>query len=250
MRLHARDCSLDAGIAERVLRDQFPKLAPHAVRYLGAGWDHDAYEVNGEWVMRMPMRAEVARYVPVEIGVLELVRGAFDLDVPRIELHGAPSELYPYPFTGYRKLAGEPAHRAPLADFASPANARTLGRMLATLHRISTARAVALGVRPVTLAEHRAADRAERVLARRAALDAALGPDLARRYAPFLAEHALLDADVGARRLCHDDMHLEHLLLDPCTHRVTGLIDWTDATLGDISRDFVLLWVDCGEPFV
>ncbi len=38
--------------------------------------------------------------------------------------------------------------------------------------------------------------------------------------------------------LLHADLGGEHLLIDPDTSRVTGIIDWTDMEWGDPARDF------------
>ena len=37
--------------------------------------------------------------------------------------------------------------------------------------------------------------------------------------------------------LAHDDLGIEHVLVDPDTHAVTGVIDWTDAALVDPAVD-------------
>jgi aminoglycoside phosphotransferase (APT) family kinase protein len=246
----ARDCELSVEIATAVLREQMPELAPHGVRFLAAGWDHEAFEVNGEWIVRLPMRVDVAVRVPVEVAALELAAEVIELEVPRITLRGVPSAAYPYPFTGYRKLRGTQADRIPLDAFRTVDNARALGRALGALHAVDVARAATLGVTEASLAEHSAADRAEGVLRDRAAIDAAVGRERARRYADFLAECPLVAADAGACVLRHDDLHLEHVLVEPGSHRVRAIIDWTDANIGDPAGDFVLLFVACGEPFV
>ncbi|MGH7576372.1 MAG: phosphotransferase, partial [Longimicrobiales bacterium] len=42
-------------------------------------------------------------------------------------------------------------------------------------------------------------------------------------------------------RFIHHDLGPEHLILDPDTGRLVGILDWTDAILGDPARDFVFL---------
>jgi aminoglycoside phosphotransferase (APT) family kinase protein len=246
----ARDCEINDALVARVLREQFPAHAPHAVRYLGAGWDHVAYELNATWIVRMPMRASVAARVPIELAVLELARVALPLALPVIELRGAPSALYPYPFSGYRKLPGVIAEDAPLERWCTRDNARVLGAALGALHGIAIERARAAGVLDASAAEHGCADRAERVLQAQPRLQAALGHQRARRCAAFLEQRPLIAAGAGARVLRHDDLHLEHVLLDAGMQRVTGIIDWTDASIGDPAAEFVALWLSCGEAFV
>ena len=44
----------------------------------------------------------------------------------------------------------------------------------------------------------------------------------------------------------HDDLGIEHVLADPSTWAVTGVIDWTDAAVTDPARDFGRILRDLG----
>jgi aminoglycoside phosphotransferase (APT) family kinase protein len=68
--------------------------------------------------------------------------------------------------------------------------------------------------------------------------------------APFLRGELEPPAYGGPLRATHNDLHAEHLLLDPETLRPTGLIDWSDVKLGDPAVDFAGLWEWRGERFV
>ena len=43
----------------------------------------------------------------------------------------------------------------------------------------------------------------------------------------------------GPLRVIHNDLKAEHLLTDSASGRLVGLIDWTDAALGDPALDFI-----------
>ncbi len=45
----------------------------------------------------------------------------------------------------------------------------------------------------------------------------------------------------GPLRFIHHDLSPEHLIVDPNTGQLAGILDWTDAVLGDAARDFVFL---------
>lgn len=45
----------------------------------------------------------------------------------------------------------------------------------------------------------------------------------------------------GQPRLIHQDVGVDHLIVDPSTGRLAGILDWTDTILGDPARDFVFL---------
>jgi aminoglycoside phosphotransferase (APT) family kinase protein len=44
----------------------------------------------------------------------------------------------------------------------------------------------------------------------------------------------------------HNDLGIEHVLIDPATWTVTGIIDWSDAAVVDPACDFGLLHRDLG----
>jgi aminoglycoside phosphotransferase (APT) family kinase protein len=50
---------------------------------------------------------------------------------------------------------------------------------------------------------------------------------------------------VGAG-VSHNDLGTEHVLVDPDTWTVTGIIDWSDAAIIDPAIDFGLLYRDLG----
>jgi aminoglycoside phosphotransferase (APT) family kinase protein len=45
----------------------------------------------------------------------------------------------------------------------------------------------------------------------------------------------------------HNDLGIEHVLVDPVTWTVTGIIDWSDAAIVDPAYDFGLLYRDLGS---
>jgi aminoglycoside phosphotransferase (APT) family kinase protein len=61
---------------------------------------------------------------------------------------------------------------------------------------------------------------------------------------------AFLDApaprDGYALAFSHNDLGIEHVLVDPVSWLVTGVIDWSDAAIVDPAYDFGLLYRDLG----
>jgi len=244
------DCELDEEIVGAVLRDQFRELAPWKVRFLQEGWDSRAYVVNDEWIFRMPKRANVVPSLMVERRLLPLLEEALPVDVPRFEWHGVPSDRFPHPFSGYRLLPGDLGDAIPRREIATPAVARQLGELLRVIHAVPVERAREAGVpegrEPWTPAcwpwlgatFAKSGD----------AIEAALG-------APrCLAIQVLLESELPVASepvgLLHADLSGGHLLLDPETRVVTGIIDWADTNLGDPAIDFAAFEVFLGEEFV
>jgi hypothetical protein len=60
----------------------------------------------------------------------------------------------------------------------------------------------------------------------------------------------LLEDDAKSRVVVHNDLWGEHILIDPQSGRVTGVIDWADACIGDPARDYAGLLGWLGESFL
>jgi aminoglycoside phosphotransferase (APT) family kinase protein len=222
-------------IAERAafLRERFG-LTIHRVEPVGAGWDSDTYEVDGQWIFRFPRRPKVEERVRREIGFLPELAETLRVAVPRFEFVSLDPVL-----VGYRKLDG-----TPVAPPGSVALARDSGRFLSELHSFPVARAEALGLggteawrgeREADLADFR--ERVLPLLGREAAAAAAILDEYVADEASFEFQPAVVHADLGP----------EHLLSDG--RRLTGVIDWSDATIGDPALDFAWLLHANGEAF-
>jgi aminoglycoside phosphotransferase (APT) family kinase protein len=57
-------------------------------------------------------------------------------------------------------------------------------------------------------------------------------------------------ADGYALVFSHNDLGIEHVLVDPVGWTVTGVIDWSDAAMVDPAYDFGLLYRDLGPDAV
>ena len=53
----------------------------------------------------------------------------------------------------------------------------------------------------------------------------------------------------GPLRFIHHDLSPEHLVVDAGTGGLVGILDWTDAALGDAAREFVTLVTSRGWQF-
>ena len=53
-------------------------------------------------------------------------------------------------------------------------------------------------------------------------------------------------AETDSLVFSHNDLGIEHVMVDPTSGAVTGVIDWTDAALVDRANDFGLIYRDLG----
>ncbi|MCK2213796.1 phosphotransferase [Actinomadura sp. ATCC 31491] len=192
----------------------------------GPGWDSQARLVGGRWVERRPRRPDVAARLLRETRLAPWLAPLLPLPIP------VPRVLHVEPLiVRHEAVPGEP-----LESFDA-GRGRALGGFLRALHAADPARAVRLGAQP-----------AAEVLRERAAGTA----DLAARVVPLLprerraAAAELLEA-VAAFPACavvHGDLAPEHVL--ERDGAVSGVIDFTDAHVGDPALD--LAWPLHGAP--
>ncbi|HSI98326.1 MAG TPA: phosphotransferase [Gaiellaceae bacterium] len=214
-----------------VLRTSFPTLRFEEVSVVDEGWDSLVLELDGTWIFRFPRRPEVAARMEREITLVSELAAALPVAVPRFEYVARNGLLC----VGYRKLAGSPA-RFGLTERTG----RDLGRFLLALHATPHGQAAAAGVPNLGPwawregLEKLCADFRCRVLPLLPERDRADGERLLAAIPEPAFRPALIHADLGPDHvLCHEG-------------RVVGVIDWSDARVGDPALD--LAWCLNGTP--
>jgi aminoglycoside phosphotransferase (APT) family kinase protein len=192
-----------------------------ALREIDAGWDFKVLILCDEWVLRIPRSPQVVEKLWKEIDLLPALAGALPVEVPRFE-HASREP----PFVAYRLIRGEPLQGE---------DAEGVRAFLEALHGFEVA---GLAVpRPDWLSAWR--QNAERF--RRIVLPLLDADERSHGEALLQEVETLTDF---APTLTHCDIAPEHLL---CRQgRLTGVIDWAGARIGDPALDYA--WVLNG-PF-
>jgi aminoglycoside phosphotransferase (APT) family kinase protein len=241
---------LDNVFVAEIIQAQFPQLAPVRAVRLGEGYDNVAFEVNERWVFRFPKRADVERQLLIETRILPVLAQQAPVPIPVFSFRGQPSSVYPRHFAGYTKLAGVPAIQLDPARVPFLRLAPALARILFFLHSFSVSAAARCGVPEQRIGALIEEIRAEAL--RDFELVSEIAPD-----APLEKWRSCLEAGVdahpalgGTPALVHNDLAAEHLLLDPATQTVTGIIDWSDVAVSDPAVDFAGVFHWGGEALV
>ena len=222
-------------LARDLIEDQFPELAPARVESPSEGWDNVAYQVNATWVFRFPRRTIAVDLLRTEVTVLPMIAPRLPLPVPVPLFVGEPEERFPWPFAGYRRLAGRTACRADLDDEQRSRAAEPLARFLRALHSIPAEEAARAGAGPDTLARMDVQLRRGMLTDR---LDTLRAKGLIDDVRPWreIAEAMPAGLPPGGPALVHGDLYARHILVDdecvPC-----GVIDWGDVHLGEPALD-------------
>jgi aminoglycoside 2''-phosphotransferase len=231
------DAKLDAAQVTSILQSQFSDLAPARVVFLGEGCDSFAFEVNDDWVFRFPKRDDVARQLAIESRVLPVLAARSPLRLPVFSFHGRPSDAFPFPFAGYRKIPGVPAILIEERTMPVTRWAPATGRFLSWLHRFPVRDGEALGVprRDVgALIEDVRTDALDDL--DRVAEAMASAP--LRQWREFFTAGCREPTATSTPVLVHGDLAREHVLWDAVRQEVTGIIDWSEMAVCDRSVDF------------
>ena len=234
------DRPLTPEIARAAISTSFPTIDTNQLEYLGWGWDYEVFATGDGWAFRFPRRAHCADVFEWERGIHEIAARALprDIAVPSVELIGQPSGGFPYRFAGHRLICGTTAEALTLE--LMPNFTRDIAAALGALHSIPETDARAAGAKEMDLDDIGRSDWLERGIASAAKLrgiDDVV--DEAVNWMPSVREP--IARFTGPLRLVHQDLGPDHVIVDPTTGRITGIIDWTDSILGDPARDFVFL---------
>ncbi|MGW4069685.1 phosphotransferase [Nocardia grenadensis] len=223
-----------------VVAGQLPDYGIDSVALLGEGQDNTAYAVNGELIVRFAKEPDPASRAARVIDESDLLAAVADISPLPV-----PEPCFRVPEQGclaYFALPGRPlielsaarrsAHMRPIAA--------ALGRFLAALHTAPVDRMAELVDTDDEPKEWWLAEATEiyetvaHAVPRehRPAVEVFLGTTPPRdRYDPVFS---------------HNDLGMEHVLVEPVEGTVTGVIDWSDAAIVDPAYDFGLVYRDLG----
>lgn len=217
-----------------------PGYQVDSVIQLGEGVDNLVYEVNDELIVRFSKESDPAiraARVNHEARLLAAVAGISPMAVPEPRFTVAEQGCL-----AYFKIPGLPMLDLPqphrLAHATSIADA--LGDLLTAMHAVPVDRMAGLvgtDDQPVAMWRHEAAETYERIAGE-------VPAGHRRPIEVFLQEPTPGDRYVPA--FSHNDLGIEHVLIDPVAWTVTGIIDWGDAAIVDPAYDFGLLFRDLG----
>ena len=201
-------------------------------------------ESGVDWVLRLPRREDVMPRTRVEKQALDLVN-------QYVKYFQAPNWIiYTDELIAYKKLDGVPAGTIDhnIGNYVweidinnvPPSFHMSLGRVLAELHSIPSDKATEFGLIVQTPEEAR---KSMKQRMNNVKTKFGVGEKLWNRWQSWVNDDEMWPKKTG---LIHGDVHAGHTMIDKEAN-VTGLIDWTEAKVTDISNDFVFNYKAFGE---
>ncbi|GAB2934549.1 hypothetical protein GCM10027280_22980 [Micromonospora polyrhachis] len=225
-----------AADVREIVAAYLPEHPVDSVTRIGAGLDNVVYEASGGLIVRFSREPDPAR-LEAEARVLSAVADISPVPVP--EPVFTVTELG---CLAYFKLPGRPLLDLPptaRAAHGTPIGA-TLGELLATLHAAPAERFSGL----VEADDHPLTEWRGEAEANFAAVVAHVPVGHHRAVEAFLAAEPPGSAYTAV--FSHNDLGIEHVLVDPVRWTVTGVIDWSDAGMVDPAYDLGLIYRDLG----
>lgn len=227
--------SIDADHVSRLIEAQFPQWAQLPVTPVArGGWDNWTFRLGSDMVVRLPSAAEYALAVPKEQQWLPALATSLPLPIPVPLAQGTQTADYPYPWSVYQWLEGDPAT---VERIATPVRfASELAKFLSALQRVNADNGPEPGIhnwfRGGTLRTF--AGITERALS---ALEGSVDGQLARA----IWIEALEAPWDGTRRWFHGDVTGGNLLLDG-DGQLSAVIDFGTCGVGDPACDLAVAW--------
>lgn len=234
-KMHTDEVPTDVALVRRLLAAQFPQWAALPLSPVpSAGTDNALYRLGDELCVRLPRIHWAVGQVAKEQRWLPNLAPHLPLAIPEPLALGAPGEGYPWPWSVYRWLEGDPAQPDELAD--SHDAARDLARFIVALQGIDPTGGPQSGVNNSS----RGVPLAMRDAATRAAI-AQLG-NRVDAGAVTACWDAALAAPVWDRApvWIHGDLSAGNLLMRQ--GRLHAVLDFGCLGVGDPACDLIIAW--------
>ena len=233
------------------------ELIPDALPVAGGGDYCSAWDAGDGWLVLVARTDEASRSLERAASILPVIAPRVSIPIPEAGTTGVI--LGGQRFLMLRRLPGVPLSAA-LLDSMSPAQVETttraiaafLGEVHATPADLAMAAGIPIGWYPFAATEDAMRDgpAEQHYVADLAALTRAslLDRELLGRLDRLVTIH--LQRGEEDPILLHGEVSADHVLIDPETLDITGIIDFQGVILGDPVRDLIYLSDSYGSSFV
>ncbi len=225
---------IDAALVSRLVASQFPQWAHLPVRPVApGGWDNRTFRLGDELSVRLPSAEAYVAQVAKEHHWLPRLAPHLPLPIPEPLAMGRPTDEYPWPWSIYRWLPGEPAATAHIDNLDRFAT--DLARFLAALQSVDPTG----GPAPKPHNFYRGGPLTTYDVETRQAI-AALHGEIDAGAATEVWEAALTTTWHDTPVWVHGDVAVGNLLV--AHGRLSAVIDFGCTGVGDPACDLVMAW--------
>jgi aminoglycoside phosphotransferase (APT) family kinase protein len=226
--------AIDAALVRRLIAAQFPRWAHLPIRPVAlSGWDNRTFHLGDGMTVRLPSAAGYAAQVDKEHRWLPELAPQLPLPIPVPLAMGQPTGEYPWHWSVYRWLDGEPTATAPIANLTRFAT--DLAGFLNALYRVDATGGPPAGAHnfwrggPLEVYDGETRDAI-----------AALAGRIDTVAATEVWETALATRWDRDPVWVHGDVAVGNLLVED--GRLSAVIDFGSSGVGDPACDLVIAW--------
>ena len=241
--------SSEFGPYKEAIGECFPDLVVDSINLAGEGMDNLALAVNDEFVFRFPKLEEAATKIGLEAVLLPELQKRLDVRIPSPEFVGTDPGTG-LTFSGYRSIEGVPLEPELLLDLDPEVRislTEQIARFISHLHSFPVEEAALLGLK----ANDFKADYAGDLQPIRELMLPMLGKGereyVEQLYGDYLGDPGNFDYEPT---VIHADLSPEHILYDPVTQAIAGVIDFGDIEIGDPDYEMHWLYGSYGAEFL
>jgi aminoglycoside phosphotransferase (APT) family kinase protein len=218
-----------------LIRATFPGLSFANAELVDHGDDNLVIVLDGEWIVRFPRNEEYLARFAAELNLLRAFAPLSPLPVPNYEFV-APDKS----FGAYRRIRGREMTPALFAVFPPEKRRSALKDLSAFLSVLHALPAETIAQPDGSIAHTWTGEQFAALYRgmRRAKIARVVPPQMLLRFDAF--HDAFEVVPPGLPRLVHDDISDDHILVDGA--RISGIIDFSDASFGDPAIDFAWFW--------
>lgn len=226
--------AIDAALVRRLIAAQFPAWADLPVEMVSpGGWDNRTFRLGDALSVRLPSAAWYAAQVAKEHRWLPALAPHLPLPIPAPLAQGRPTAEYPWPWSVYRWIAGEPAATAHIDDL--PRFAADLAGFLLALYAIDASDGPAAGTHnfwrggPLAVYDEETRQTVN-----------ALGAEIDGAAALAVWDTAIASSWEATPVWVHGDVAVGNLL--DSGGQLSAVIDFGSSGVGDPACDLVIAW--------
>lgn len=231
----------------KLIQKHFPNLEFKKTKMIRKGCDNDVVVLDNRLIFRFPKSEDCTRRFQAEVKLLKHLKERVNLAIPNyIYLPGDKS------FGGYEMLKGQEMHSSLFKKLSREKKqkiARQIGIFLSFLHSTQITTAEKAGFPDLKekywYSRYSVSKRYEKI-------KTLLFPRLSKIEVDWIQaefEKYLSLPQSSHSTVIHGDFSSDHILFDPITAKITGILDFTDMQIAAPESEFGKLW-KYGEEFV
>lgn len=236
---------IDASL--EIIKGRVPDFNDRKVQVFDDGWDFVVIIIDSMRAFRFPRSEDYAKKLLIETRFLNLFGDKSPVRVPKLNYQ--QDEISGIPYATYDFIPGVRFSKSLSRIFSKNellATAKQIGAFLTAVHSFPVETARQLGIQQIDFL-----DAWQKRLAKIRGEVFPHIPDFEQKWIVTLFEDFL---EIIAKMLVkplvtHSDIMPEHIIVNPKTHKLSGIIDFGDILIADPAYDFTFL-ADYGGDFL